>query len=170
MRTRSHQSLMLLLAFVFWRGVAAIQNHAADMPLNAHLKRYGSGWECDRGYRENGAACTAVGAGADAVRTCSGRALGAHGASDHERDGCGARVSRHREDGRRRDVGSDGERGQQLTCLGVFSRDARQDDRVETNDPGQTARFLDRGDSHHTDVSPEASLQGASPADVAVDI
>jgi hypothetical protein len=60
MRNSSHTPLILMLAFALWPGIAAAQGDAAAAPLNAHMKRYGSGWECDRGYREVNAACAAV--------------------------------------------------------------------------------------------------------------
>ena len=60
MNNSSKHLLILLLTVALWPGIAAAQGDAAAAPLNAHMKRYGSGWECDRGYREVNAACAAV--------------------------------------------------------------------------------------------------------------
>ena len=60
-RSGSCLFLIALLALASWPGVAATQDDPAKAaPLNAHMKRYGGGWECDRGYREVNAACAAV--------------------------------------------------------------------------------------------------------------
>ena len=53
--------LVALFALACWPGVAATQEDAAGAaPANAHMKRYGSGWECDRGYRKVRRSCVAV--------------------------------------------------------------------------------------------------------------
>jgi len=60
-RTRSCRFLIALLALAFWPDVAATQaDSAGAAPLNAHAKRYGGGWECDRGYRSVRRSCVAV--------------------------------------------------------------------------------------------------------------
>jgi hypothetical protein len=57
-RTASCRFLIALLALGSWPGIAAAQDEAADAaPLNAHMKRYGGGWECDRGYRDFRRSC-----------------------------------------------------------------------------------------------------------------
>jgi hypothetical protein len=40
--------------FVFAQGVEA------TLPANASAKNYGSGWDCDKGYRKNAGTCSAV--------------------------------------------------------------------------------------------------------------
>jgi len=44
---RWHILLFLLLAIAL--GMASAQNDPAGAPPNSHEKRWGSGWECDRG-------------------------------------------------------------------------------------------------------------------------
>ena len=46
--------LVVVPAHVFARDLSV------EMPEHASAKRYGSGWECDRGYREADGACIAV--------------------------------------------------------------------------------------------------------------
>ena len=59
-RTGSCRFLIALLALASWPGVAATQDDSAGAaPLNAHMKRYGGGWECDRGYRSVRRSCLA---------------------------------------------------------------------------------------------------------------
>ncbi|MEQ9643007.1 MAG: hypothetical protein RIM84_23500 [Alphaproteobacteria bacterium] len=41
--------LVALVAVALSTAISATR--AADMPANAHARTYGSGWECDRGYR-----------------------------------------------------------------------------------------------------------------------
>lgn len=41
-------------------GDAAAQSNAAGIPKNAHAKEFGSGWLCNRGYREVKGACSAI--------------------------------------------------------------------------------------------------------------
>ena len=49
-RTGFCQFLIVFLALTAWPGVAASQDDSSKVaPQNAHTKRYGSGWECDRG-------------------------------------------------------------------------------------------------------------------------
>ena len=39
---------IVLLALTSWPGEAATQDATAEvLPQNAHMKRYGGGWECD---------------------------------------------------------------------------------------------------------------------------
>jgi hypothetical protein len=60
-RTGSCRFLIALLALGSWSGIAAAQDESAGTaPLNAHTKRYGHGWECDRGYRDLRRSCVAV--------------------------------------------------------------------------------------------------------------
>ena len=64
-RMRRHRTLLIhaliLLAFLATRpGVALAQDGVAEIPENAHAKSYGSGWECDHGYRASDEACVAV--------------------------------------------------------------------------------------------------------------
>jgi hypothetical protein len=49
--------------------LAFAQGTPGEMPKNAHANSYGSGWECDRGYREISGACTAVKVPANAYAT-----------------------------------------------------------------------------------------------------
>ena len=58
MRNALQTLLILLLVVALWPGLAAAQGDAAEPPLNSHMKRYGGGWECDRGYREANEACS----------------------------------------------------------------------------------------------------------------
>ena len=54
---------LLALAFVALIAIGSpsyAQSQAARMPENAQPKRYGEGWECDRGYRRDGDACLAI--------------------------------------------------------------------------------------------------------------
>jgi len=60
-RTVSCRFLIALLALSSWSEIAAAQDESAGAaPLNAHVKRYGDGWECDRGYRDFRRSCVAV--------------------------------------------------------------------------------------------------------------
>ena len=45
------------------------QDRSAGIPEHASAKRYGGGWECDRGYREANGVCMAVKVPADAYAT-----------------------------------------------------------------------------------------------------
>jgi hypothetical protein len=66
--------LIALLALASWPGVAATQDDSAGAaPLNAHMKRYGGGWECDRGYRSVRRSCVAVEVPSNGYLDSSGR-------------------------------------------------------------------------------------------------
>lgn len=72
-RAGSRGFLIALAALALWPSVAATQDESAGAaPPNAHMKRYGSGWECDRGYRRVDGACVAVEVPADAYLEPSG--------------------------------------------------------------------------------------------------
>ena len=60
MCNHSHRVLTLLLAFALWPAIGTAQGGATGAPSNSHMKRYGGGWECDRGYRQINEACAAV--------------------------------------------------------------------------------------------------------------
>ena len=60
-RTGSRRFLIVLLTLTSWPGVAATRDDSARAaPLNAHMKRYGGGWECGRGYRRVDQSCVAI--------------------------------------------------------------------------------------------------------------
>jgi hypothetical protein len=61
-RTGSGLFLIALLALASWPGVAATQDDSAQavVPLNAHMRSHGGGWECDRGYRKANGACAKI--------------------------------------------------------------------------------------------------------------
>ena len=48
----SIHALFLLALLAAAPGVVFAQGGSVGMPDNAHAKSYGSGWECDQGYRE----------------------------------------------------------------------------------------------------------------------
>jgi hypothetical protein len=52
--------LILVLFLALGSSVAPAQDDPGEAPPHAHLKRYGVGWECDRGYRKTGDTCVAV--------------------------------------------------------------------------------------------------------------
>ena len=53
--------LLILWALVATApGIAFAQVGSAGLPENAHAGSYGSGWECDRGYRAVDEACRAL--------------------------------------------------------------------------------------------------------------
>jgi hypothetical protein len=53
--------LIFLLALASWPALAGAQDGSAKaVPLNAHAKSYGSGWECDRGYQKVRGSCVAI--------------------------------------------------------------------------------------------------------------
>ncbi len=57
-RTGPCRFLVALLALAIWPSVAATQdNSAGTAPANAHMQRYGAGWDCDRGFRERTNSC-----------------------------------------------------------------------------------------------------------------
>jgi len=58
---------LALLAVV--PGHVFARDPSVAMPEHASANRYGSGWECDRGYREANGACIAVKVPADAYAT-----------------------------------------------------------------------------------------------------
>ena len=60
MRAGLRQSLILLLTLATWLGIAAAQDDAAGVPLNAHMKSHRGGWDCDRGFRQSGSGCVAL--------------------------------------------------------------------------------------------------------------
>ena len=63
---RRHRTLVIhpltVLAFLATpaSGVALAQGGSAEIPENAHANSYGSGWQCDYGYRAVDEACVAV--------------------------------------------------------------------------------------------------------------
>ena len=59
-RANSIHSLILLAALAAIPGVEFVQGASAGMPENARAKSYGSGWECNRGYRRADRACAAI--------------------------------------------------------------------------------------------------------------
>lgn len=68
-RAISIHSLILLAALAAAHDVVFAQRDSVGMPENARAKSDGSGWECDRGYRELNGACAAVKAPANAYPT-----------------------------------------------------------------------------------------------------
>jgi hypothetical protein len=53
--------VVLLLALqLAWPAPVSAQRSGVTIPDNARAKGYGSGWECERGYRATGKACLAV--------------------------------------------------------------------------------------------------------------
>ncbi|NKB60262.1 MAG: hypothetical protein GKS00_28480 [Alphaproteobacteria bacterium] len=59
-RTSGRHVLLLLLFLLGIPNVAYAQASSVRVPENAHAKGYGSGWECDRGYRESAGTCLAI--------------------------------------------------------------------------------------------------------------
>ena len=57
---------MRILFALLIAGPVFAQGHSVGMPEHASPERYGSGWECDRGYREINGTCIAVKVPADA--------------------------------------------------------------------------------------------------------
>lgn len=53
-------SLVLVALLASTPVIALAQDSAAGIPENAGARSDGSGWECDRGYRENDGSCAAV--------------------------------------------------------------------------------------------------------------
>ena len=53
-------SLFVLALVAVALGVVNAQSGSVRVPDNAHATGYGSGWECDRGYRQVKGACAAV--------------------------------------------------------------------------------------------------------------
>jgi len=60
------QWLILLLFLATAPAVSAAQPDLAETPMNAHAERYGTGWECDWGYRKVDQSCVAVAVPANA--------------------------------------------------------------------------------------------------------
>lgn len=65
----SIQLLIFLALLVAVPGHVLALGRSVEMPKNASATRYGSGWECDRGYREAKGACIAVKVPANAYPT-----------------------------------------------------------------------------------------------------
>ena len=63
--------LILIALLVAASGSVYAQAGPGDVPENASAKRYGTGWACDRGYREADGACAAVDIPANAYATGS---------------------------------------------------------------------------------------------------
>ena len=55
-----HRSLVLLLGLCLLPAMATAQADVAEVPGDAHAKRYGVGWECDWGYRTVAQSCEPV--------------------------------------------------------------------------------------------------------------
>src|ERR687892_570807 len=53
-------AVLLLVLMATTSGAPLAQEGSADLPRNAHAKRYGGGWECDYGYQAVDDACGAV--------------------------------------------------------------------------------------------------------------
>ena len=64
-----------------------VRNAAAATPENAHPKSYGTGWECNPGYREANGACGAVEVPANAYPTNDSYGRGWECARGYEREG-----------------------------------------------------------------------------------
>ena len=64
-RMRRHRTLLIhpLILLALQSAAAAValaQGDSAEIPENAHANSYGSGWQCDYGYRAVDEACVAV--------------------------------------------------------------------------------------------------------------
>ena len=57
----SIHSLVLLALLAAVHSLVFAQAGSVELPENARAKSYGSGWECERGYREDNGACAAIG-------------------------------------------------------------------------------------------------------------
>ena len=68
---RTATCLALFWALSVLPYAALADDSLADVPENAHTKSYGTGWECDPGYREMGDHCAAVAVPANAFSTNS---------------------------------------------------------------------------------------------------
>jgi hypothetical protein len=62
----SIRALVFLAVLVSVPGVLIAKSRTVEIPENARAKHYGSGWECNRGYRAAGKRCVAVKAPANA--------------------------------------------------------------------------------------------------------
>ena len=67
----SIHSLILLTLLAAVHGLVFAQSDSVELPGNARAKSYGSGWECERGYREDNGTCAAIGVPANAYLTNS---------------------------------------------------------------------------------------------------
>lgn len=56
--TRLLSSLSIVVATLFWGWPQS--SNAQIIPQNAHVEKYGLGWECNRGYREVKGKCQEV--------------------------------------------------------------------------------------------------------------
>ena len=52
--------LILLIALIFLPQISMAESTIKPLPQNAQLKRFGSGWECKLGYREESGICASV--------------------------------------------------------------------------------------------------------------
>jgi hypothetical protein len=87
-RIRRHRTifirpLVLLALLVTTSGVALAQDGTVEIPENAHAKSYGSGWECDQGYRDFNDACKAVQVPASAYSSSASSSYGRGWECDH---------------------------------------------------------------------------------------
>jgi membrane protease subunit HflC len=69
-------ALICLAAFAVPAELALAQEGKGALPSNATAKTYGSGWECDRGYRKNAGSCIAVTLPVNAYLTDSNHGVG----------------------------------------------------------------------------------------------
>ena len=66
--------LVAAVALASWPSAAAAQESAAGMaPTNAHAKRYGRGWDCDRGYQSVDGSCATIEVPPNAFLKSNGR-------------------------------------------------------------------------------------------------
>jgi hypothetical protein len=73
-RIRSHLFSLVLLALASCLGAAATHaDEAGGGPQNSHATRYGSGWECNRGYKASAQSCVAIEVPANAYLDSNGR-------------------------------------------------------------------------------------------------
>ena len=68
--------MVFVVAFAVPAELALAQDGEAALPANATAKSYGSGWDCDKGYRKNDEACDAVMVPANAYPTKSSYGAG----------------------------------------------------------------------------------------------
>ena len=87
-RPSSYGSLILVLFLAFGSSAAPTQDDPGEAPPHAHLKRYGVGWECDRGYRKSADSCVTVEVPANAHLGFSGRNWECDPGYRRERDNC----------------------------------------------------------------------------------
>lgn len=57
---QSTYSLIIFSLLVTSPGFVCAKNDAIDVPVNATAKSYGTGWSCNKGYREKNNACEAI--------------------------------------------------------------------------------------------------------------